>query len=511
MTIKQKHRTYFLIPVSLQLLLLVIYLKIKEEYIQLIICMLLVLSFLNFLFARGLFENSENIYERWYIPSIFKYLFITLLYFLCKKIAPNFLLLKSFLYLFIFIALDVIRISLCCTISKNFEDRLSTFYFNDLLKLEFFILLAVIEESKEKEKCKLKLLNYEKNIYSFYEKGKPDPLNVDLCFELWSNPSLSLKANYRLFVEEKLGLHKNSQGTLKDFSNQDDEFSTKNRKNNSEFIRKNELIKCFDIHGSFLFNSIAYLRAEESLDKTTFKENMSEILKERDAFFVSIEKTFRLINRVRLFGYIFHLVFFVSLMILYPSTGTLIFVFLISFCIYLVRPSLGRNLEASFYILFSNPYSVNDRIKYKNEVFIVKDMSFLSTIFQKWCGEICTINNETVSKDLIFNNMRSFSQQWEVSFLVSNKIDIKDFDRLRKIIKNYCASSNAILSVKINLNEIVDSNFYRLVIHVKHLMNFQSPFFMWLNQNNFMKFLLSYLKSLKINYIPIDKEIEEIR
>ncbi|KCZ75563.1 hypothetical protein H311_03458, partial [Anncaliia algerae PRA109] len=208
MTIKQKHRTYFLIPVSLQLLLLVIYLKIKEEYIQLIISMLLVLSFLNFLFARGLFENSENIYERWYIPSIFKYLFITLLYFLCKKIAPNFLLLKSFLYLFIFIALDVIRISLCCSISKNFEDRLSTFYFNDLLKLEFFILLAIVEESKEKEKCKLKLLNYEKNIYSFYEKGKPDPLNVDLCFELWSNPSLSLKANYRLFVEEKLGLHR---------------------------------------------------------------------------------------------------------------------------------------------------------------------------------------------------------------------------------------------------------------------------------------------------------------
>lgn len=494
----QKERFLFLVSLFIQICILCSYTNSDEESRKPLTCALLTISFLNFMFSRSIFLESNVVYEKWLITAVSRYLFCTIFYYVCREIYPKFVLFKTYFPFILYLAVDVMRACFSCYVTINFEKQLISCFYNDLLKLEFFFLVTEkrIEEAR----------NYEPTIRSFKNLGTPKEIDSKDCFDKWKLRNDDLIKDYKSLVSSGIDWLEENNAE----ENGETDLSAEELILNLHEITKESLNVNFGSQGSFIFSAISFLSAKESLAFPTFEQNMRQINLERNNLFVSLQKMYKLIAKVKFIGYAIEIALLLALVFLFPASGTFIFVFLITFTIYLVRPSLGRIAESAFFILLTNPYNVGDKVKLKHDIYFVRKVSLLSTVFQKWSGEMLTMNNEIVSNEFVLNYMRSASQQWETTILIPRNIEMEFFDELRDRCKIYCSQKRAIFKIKINFSEIENNKMLKVVFHAKHVMNFQNAFFMWNNQNEFMTFLVETLDELNIKYVPLEREIELI-
>ena len=156
------------------------------------------------------------------------------------------------------------------------------------------------------------------------------------------------------------------------------------------------------------------------------------------------------------------------------------------------------------YILLGNLYNTGDRVFFKKENLIIKKISFLSTKLEKWSGEYVIINNQVISNNPINNIMRSLPQFWKLELVINNT----DLGTLEGELKAFVKAEVDFLEVFVSIEEIICCKFIKVLVIVRHKMNYQNGFFTCKNHNTFMRKLIGILNDLNLFYMPLNYNIE---
>ncbi|KAG0419229.1 Mechanosensitive ion channel protein 7 [Dictyocoela roeselum] len=254
-----------------------------------------------------------------------------------------------------------------------------------------------------------------------------------------------------------------------------------------------------------IYNTLTFGTGEK-LTYTIFHQFFRQINNERINLYKSIINYSRLIDKIKrifiaieitlvlLFAYLFY----------DPSMRT----FRIpTFVVFTLFPSIRKFGDSFLFIVFTNPYSQGDRIVYKEENMLVREMNILSTVCEKWNGEILVIPNHLISKSTIFNWRRTKSHTFVLDLIISSNTPQNILKRLGEELENYCIFKPHFKSLKLHIDTLEKCNKICLKLYICHNFNFQNGFFRWFRHTGFMKDLFKLLKKYNIEYHPLDLPI----
>lgn len=416
----------------------------------------------------------------------------------------------------------IIRVCFCEYIKKNFRKRILGGISHEMLWLERYLLITRNYTRRDKR-------YYTQSLEGFYALGPPEPLDADYFFDVWNDRSdakgmLERGAdNFVVEIESSgeqsetmmdpntgtalISIHKtiiardsHSQDTYYD----DESSQGGARKMPPKKITSLAIQRYFPPEiANEVFRIVSFDRGTK-LDCKTFKENLSQVDKERSNLYSAIDSFHSLMLKVKVGGILLQTASSISLLLFFLEAGAFLTTMCLPVLLFLLLPSLEQIASSIFFILMSNPFNSGDRVILDKENLVVKDIAMLSTRFTRWNGEEVIVSNQKIAKSTILNVMRSASQQWKLELVVSSQMTPEKISALRTSLKKHVSSDRAFLALSLNFSELIDANFVKLIVIVKHRKNYQNGFFTWVNHNRFMTKLVSKLKKLDICYYPLD-------
>ncbi|KAM0672363.1 hypothetical protein OCOL_000581 [Ordospora colligata] len=261
-----------------------------------------------------------------------------------------------------------------------------------------------------------------------------------------------------------------------------------------------------EVHSQIMYKLIAFRRGDE-MNYDMFKENGRQINGERANLFTTIADNKKLLNVVWATLFIIEIAVAYMMVFMYIKAQPLLLELAAPMIVVPALPVIKMAVESFLFIVYTHPYDPGDRVHIDGENMIVREICLFNTTLECWDGMVVIIPNLVIREKAILNIRRSRSQQWKLSVLVSSKTCDKKIEILKDVIRTFVKEDKSYVTASMNVSEILDSSYIRLDIIVKHLMNFQSGFFMWSNHTKFVGMLLTALHMLDIRFNPLGKEI----
>ena len=444
---------------------------------------------------------------------------------------PNFII--SWAYMTLFFMIYVVRVCFCRYIEMNFEERMFCGIFSEILWLENYLLLM-----ENRIKNEMRERKWIRNHIDFYKMGLPEPVDPEALFMLWNNEAepaifgdpesfiinigeVEFPVERSVIVENRIteyrdadqkygGRHADSSTEREREANFCQDNETQSQASQSLDTRRvtpSTLQRCFsEKEAEEIFRIISFNR-ERKLNWKTFKENVGQINKERSNLYSSINDFYALMLKVQIGAMLLQVASYTSLLFRFLGKATFVTTLCLPFFLFIMFPSLEHVCNSIFFILMSNPFNSGDRVIIDGENMLVKKMALLSSRFERWNGEHIVVVNRRISESTIQNIMRSGSQQWNVELVVNVDTPMKKLEDLRYMLKRFAARERAFISVEVASKEIMDSRYLKLAVFVKHRKNHQMGFISWMNHNKLMKKLVSSLRSLNIQYYPLERPV----
>lgn len=241
---------------------------------------------------------------------------------------------------------------------------------------------------------------------------------------------------------------------------------------------------------------------DDSLSYEEFYENIRQLNIERRSFGNFLHGNKHILKILRASTWILFLI--ISVM----ATGKLLALsYFMKFLVYpflmFTLPWLVNLFDSFIFIIYIHPYDIEDRVFIEDENLIVKSINLTATVFEKWNNELVTYPNVTLKDKLFKNIRRSKNQQKIVSVMIRFK-DIEKIADVREYLNTFTAGNPAFSGLDVVVSEILECNFAKVEFRIKHSINHQNGYFMWVVQNRFMKCLVSILKKHRIKYRPLD-------
>lgn len=473
----------------------------------------------------------------------------------------------------ILLTIDLVRAYLYELSKKNFENKVLTGYFADILKLEKYIVYSTEGPGSID-------LDRHLTVDEYFSRGRPKHIVVDDLFSLWNdqNPYTECSSESELTVQEndgarrktrrrwrvsilpetyelesargrqpwnlqqiaKVGLTQSEERREKTFvvdpnetlsdteveyngSTGDEDLSgdkwkflepgknsVKKTPSRPGLVTMESLKLHFgEKNGEEVYNLISFKRSE-GINYDVFRENGRQINNERNNLYRTIEDNKNLLEIIRLILILIESVSSYFIVATYLNVQLLLLELMIPVLVVPALPIVKVTLESFLFIVYTHPYDPGDRVHIDNENMVVRSISLFYTTLERWDGLIVTISNLVIKDKAIFNIRRSKSQQWRLEMLISSGTPEKKIELLKEAIRKFVKNHRVYITSSVNVVEIIDSAYIRLQIIVKHAMNFQSGFFMWNNHTRFANMIVMAMHALNIKFRPIDMEVMDL-
>ncbi|KRH93492.1 Small Conductance Mechanosensitive Ion Channel (MscS) Family [Pseudoloma neurophilia] len=435
----------------------------------------------------------------------------------------------------IFAALDIYRAFFVESVKSAYRKRLKTGTYQNILKFERIVQYELGKISKEDFDRKIP-----DNIFMFYSRGVPVPLDLDLTFRRWAAIDDSVKpfqVSAEIFHKTRID---------RPFFRQSEDLSYfTNRKNGEnsvyesywspytriphfepindfETLRKahlkfpdktlitmETLERLYDYDDAHMIYEMVSYDLNRDVTWNHFKWNVRQINIERSSLYCAIADSKKLSRKVSVLSTIILYIIMTSLTnfvinfdvpLLRISAPVLLFAFLM-----VLKDSLGPFV----FIIFTNPFITGDRVLIEDEAHIVQEINIFSSIFWKWSGERVYISNKYLAEHSVQNIRKSARQKFEAHLIVSAStppVKIKGLQLfLESLTEKY---PRYFTSITCDISKIENSDKITLLIYVEHETNFQLGIYRWNRHQFFMTELINYLQENQIEYIPIEQPIK---
>nr|AGE96015.1 hypothetical protein ECU01_1240 [Encephalitozoon cuniculi] len=263
-------------------------------------------------------------------------------------------------------------------------------------------------------------------------------------------------------------------------------------------------------HAREAYSLIAFKRGE-GINYDVFRENGRQINGERNNLYRTIMDNKKLLNVIWFILALLESIVGYLVIIMYFKVQPLLLELIFPMVIVPALPIIKMTVESFLFIIYTHPYDPGDRVHVDGENMVVRRISLFSTVLECWDGVEIIIPNLVIREKAILNIRRSKLQQWKLSILISSKTSERKIELLREAIKRFVKSDRSYVTASLNISEIVDCNHLKLTVIVKHSINFQSGFFMWTGHTKFVNMLLAIMCKLDIRFIPLGKEIMNLK
>ncbi|AEI69231.1 hypothetical protein EHEL_011140 [Encephalitozoon hellem ATCC 50504] len=466
----------------------------------------------------------------------------------------------------ILLSIDLIRAYLYESSKRNFENKILTGNFMDILKLEKYIIHSV--EGPQSADLERNL-----SVDEYFNRGRPKPIEANGLFDLWNDQNpYEEHASDSDFIESNVGSKKKVRRQRisidpetygfasekgrpprdilriekvvltpeekrkermyamnpsemmpgmdckpeidwKDISGEEWGFLEIDKKRTKKIPARPGLITIESLRTQFgeknakeAYSLIAFKRGE-GINYDVFKENWRQINGERDNLYKTIMDNRRLLNVIWFILVLLESIIGYLMISMYFKTQPLLLELIFPMVILPALPIVKMTVESFLFIIYTHPYDPGDRVHIDGENMVVRRISLFSTVLETWDGMETIIPNLVIREKAILNIRRSKQQQWRLSLLVSSRTPERKIELLREAIKRFVRHDKSYITASVSLSEIVDCNHLRLTVIVKHSINFQSGFFMWTAHTKFVNMVLAIMCKLDIRFAPLGKEI----
>lgn len=168
-----------------------------------------------------------------------------------------------------------------------------------------------------------------------------------------------------------------------------------------------------------------------------------------------------------------------------------------------ILPGMWYTMMPFLFLIYHKPFEIGDRIIINDDTLIVHELKLCYTRFERWNNDYVILNNDFLTGQTILNVKKSNFQLITLTTLISNTTTEKQIDAFRRAMKDFVKGTNCLQSVQTLCAELIDSNYYKLVVNIRHNINHNNPFFTWKTQNIFMKELVRLCLKHRISFDPM--------
>ncbi|KAG0436580.1 Mechanosensitive ion channel protein 10 [Dictyocoela muelleri] len=372
---------------------------------------------------------------------------------------------------------DILRSIFYENVHNRFYENLLLGYQNDILRLEKYLRYSLREINRNQ------ILECDSDIDWFVSQEiyRYDP---KIIFKLWRN-------NF------------NGPQECQFDDNDDNEFEDAKIPGS---VSIDSLRKHFPIEDAIWIYNILSFGTQEKLTYTTFHLFFRQINNERINLYKSIVNYNRLLKKVNKIFIAIEIIVISFIVYLFYSPNMKPFR-IPTFVAFTLFPSIRKFGDSFIFILLGNPYNCGDRIVYDDDNMLVREINILSTVCEKWNGQVLIIPNHLIRKSTILNWRRSKSQTIILDLVISSNTSEDTFRRLSDELTDYCKIKPHFISLKLHVDSIADCNKFVLKLYICHKFNFQNGFCRWFRHTSFIKDLFRILKKYKIKYYPLELPI----
>lgn len=246
---------------------------------------------------------------------------------------------------------------------------------------------------------------------------------------------------------------------------------------------------------------------DDSLDFQLFHDGIRQFNIERKNFVTFILENREITSKINIIFWIIYIFAVFSLFIqLYTTNVLLKFIF---------YPLLLSIFHLSFshipnflYLVCLHPFDIGDKIQIEGENFFVKSFRLTFIVLEKGNNDIVIFTLKSITQKAIKNIRRSKNQKLSLSVDINRRYCNK-IKKVEAIMNDFVLDSPGVDSLKIAAGKILDNHQINLRIDIRHTINHQNGYYMWLVQNKVMKKLLATFKVVGIDHNPLDLNLQK--
>lgn len=229
-----------------------------------------------------------------------------------------------------------------------------------------------------------------------------------------------------------------------------------------------------------------------------FGDYYNQYLRERTGLYNSINNCYKLFKIYNYTMISFQIIILATVTMISLSIEQRILSMSLAIFSFALFPSLVNMIENFIMLILNHPFDCGDRIFFKNENYVVKNINLFFTIFEKWNGEFVIIDNTLIGKEVIQNVKRSNQMSWPIVVYVHKDTKNEDIFIVINMFKYFCKQY---VGRCITYIEEIEGMYTKYSFIVNHGVNFQNGYFMWRIHNKYMLYLKELLDKHKITYI----------
>lgn len=157
------------------------------------------------------------------------------------------------------------------------------------------------------------------------------------------------------------------------------------------------------------------------------------------------------------------------------------------------------------FLFFIHPFDVGDRVVIQSQSFIVSKINLLSTILERWDGQLILMPNSTLVQTDIWNVRRS-KPQWDTIVLnLSFQTSAEKLQAAKKRFTEFVAreSSDFGKDLAFNLDQFTDLTTVCMKLCYSHRTNWQNIELFWSRRSKMYMAVVQILRELEIEWHPL--------
>lgn len=177
---------------------------------------------------------------------------------------------------------------------------------------------------------------------------------------------------------------------------------------------------------------------------------------------------------------------------------------------FMIGNSAKTVFEGIVFLFITHPYDVGDRVFIDGQNLFVKELGIMTTVFERWDGQLIYSPNSQLSTKQITNVRRSPNQMEVVEIHVSMDTPMEKLTALRNRLVEWLQAESKEFNPKMELQpyEIENTQKLKIQLYLEHRSNWQMGDKRWARRNKFYYFLKLLIEELEIAYVPVKQTVQ---
>ncbi|GMP81768.1 hypothetical protein CsSME_00036371 [Camellia sinensis var. sinensis] len=170
--------------------------------------------------------------------------------------------------------------------------------------------------------------------------------------------------------------------------------------------------------------------------------------------------------------------------------------------VFIFGDTCKRIFEAITFLFVMHPFDVGDRCEVDGVQMVVEEMNILTTVFLRYDNQMIIYPNSVLATKPISNYFRSPDMLDSVEFSIHISTPMEKIASMRKSIISYIdeRSDHWHEAPTVLITDVEDMNRVKMVVWVKHRMNFQHMGERWVRRALLVEKMIKVFRELDIEY-----------